>query len=834
MNLLKIFSYFSLLLSKNKLNRFADRQLGKSDCGVSVIKTVMNLAGYNKNRFDIRDNLMLDETGLSFEHLKSYLSESGFACKYKVLDLANTDPEKTKQMMPCVGLVKNKHNNHYIYIHAVNKHFVLIMDPAFGNFDIRPIAYLQNNLIRVQSKPNEEITLSFIESYVNKKLSALKIEPREAQDYKQLITDFNKIRYAEWLSEEMGFSDDDSKAKFINNLLANNDESSIPSKFKTFRVNNEDVMIKAPIVLSVEPVYIKDKNEVKGEQIENSVMKLLHAITKIREIRKSLVIMLIAGFVISLVSYVVIYSNQLLIDEVLPKRDIGTLYVFIGILFFFKGFEVFMNLIKSFTEVLMTQALDKWFYNVFNRAILFSDIETVKSYSRGDLAQRINDLLRMKGIVSNYINHVFFNVIIVAYTLMMSTYISFKVGLIICTVGFIYFVVLKKAAGYIKQLESRQFNEKGGLVNTLIDNVEGHAVIRKNNLEHRFAENQKQGVNVFLSIQRKSLIAKHLLNYFPQLITVIAGLAIIMVSAKDHIVTNQLSLGQIFTLIALGSMGFVAMRTILMTQLNLQEQTVVVDRFFEVANLVEQEQETIDELVKHVYSIEIRDTAYNYSNSNFHLKIDQLNLNTGDRILIEGQNGSGKSTFLNILANNIAKNVEGSIAFYDENKTPIETRAGFKRVLIIRAEDKIFNDTIQFNVLFNKSKRIPDIYRLAEKIGADDFITPKVNPIDSIIYDQGGNLSTGQRRKILILRALLSDADVIIFDEIFRGIDNRSKLKIIDTLNSMNDEKIFLFTTHEPLDDLHINRQIEFVDGKINQETTNKNEGAPEVVRSYP
>lgn len=198
------------------------------------------------------------------------------------------------------------------------------------------------------------------------------------------------------------------------------------------------------------------------------------------------------------------------------------------------------------------------------------------------------------------------------------------------------------------------------------------------------------------------------------------------------------------------------------------------------------------------------------------MEIPHLELNCGDRILIDGQNGTGKSTFLSIITLALQHDASGQITFYSNEDIILDSKASQSRICMLRAEDIIFNDTLQYNIYFHRRPVSNDVYRIAKLIGADDFINPKALSLDSEIIDGGQEYSTGQRRKIIIIRALFSNADIIIFDEIFRGIDKDSKQKIFNVFNQFSADKIIIYTSHEDIQGLQINRTLQFVAGKLN------------------
>lgn len=794
-----------------RLNRYAERQLARNDCGISAVKTALNLCGKDVARHAIRDAIALDEEGSNFDALKAYLQQQKIDCSYKVLELAELDEDTLAPLLPCIAMVSNAHYNHYIVIHSIAGDQVTIMDPAEGRFALKDVQYLNDRLVRIATAANPELSFAFIESYVQRQFLAMRIARRWDGDRNAIVMNYNKLRYFEWLRSQVRFGSEDEARSFLDELLACADDSIVPSRFKTFRMSDQQLSVKSPVVLSFRPV--EGQAPVVGESAHDPVLRLLQAMLQRPTLRRNLFQLILVGTCVSMVTFLTVYANQILIDEVIPTRELGTLYAFIAVLFFFRAFELAQNVVNSLIEVRLSRLLDRWLCRDYNEAIVYASGEALASHSRGELTQRVNDMLRIKGVITNYVTNYMFNIITVVFAMLMTLYQSIPVATVVVAVSAAYALILHKAVDLLKMLESKRFTEKGALVNALINLVEGHGVIAKNGSEAVFIEDQQRKLDRFLDVQQKSMLASQLLVYIPRFIAVVGSLSVILITTRAHIIDNTLSLGQIFTLLSLSELAFMSLRIMLRTKLNLQEQGVVIDRFFEIRELEQRAMPVPDP--SPIRQLVLHQLHYSYPGRQFSIDIPALALAAGDRVLLQGTNGSGKSTLLKILAGVARKGLQGDVVFYSDDQLPLGREAGFAKVSLVRAEDKIFNDTIQFNITFSHAKGGKHIYKYAQMVGADDFISPLSHPIDSLVHDQGANLSTGQKRKLLVLRALLSRADVIILDEIFRGIDAESKRAIARTLNALPKEKIVIYTTHEHIDELQITRVIELEEGRL-------------------
>ena len=797
-----------------KLQPYGERQLAKNDCGVSVLQTILRLNGEHIQRHQIRDAMLLDEEGSSFEDLRHYLGQHGVQSRYRIMELGSASPEQLKTMLPCVAMVQTTRYKHYVLVQEVVGSDVIVMDPANGTFESRDFNQFIASLARISTQADEQLAYAYMAQAVERQLQEHAIELVAPLSREKIVSYYNRLKYHEWLTSQLPSHDPARSATFLQELLASDDESIIPSRFKTFRLTATDLAVKSPVLMQF---TLSGKNPAVAEPTQTEpVPRLLGMILQHRQLRRDLLFYLGLGFLTSLLALLVVYANQILIDEIIPTRELGSLYVFIGCLFFFRAFELSQHVIRTLFEIRIGQSVDKWLVDTFNRTVLHAESEDVASYTRGELTQRMNDVLRIKTVISGYINDYIFNVFIVLFAGLMSLRIYQSAALVIIVVSAAYYLLLRKSTRYVKQLESTRFTRKGELITTHLNVVDGHSTIKKSQTEQRFFERQHGRLLEYLDVQRRSQLASQLLAFLPRFIAICGSLTIAMLATRAHVLHNELSMGQIFTLVALGEMAFLALRTILKTQINLQEQAVVIDRFFELVRLSAAPSSA--DADREVRRVEISGLHYAYPGKGFTLSVPSLTLLSGDRILLEGGNGSGKSTLLKILSGLLQRHVAGDLVFYDADGVPLTKVDGFGRVAIIRAEDKIFNDTVQFNVVFHHSRRVPDIYRCARDVGADDFISPRKFAIDALVHDHGANLSTGQRRKLLLMRGLLAESDVVIFDEIFRGIDAESKKKIIETLNRYAPEKIIIYTSHEPVDGLRLNRRL-LLDGGILSES---------------
>ena len=173
-----------------------------------------------------------------------------------------------------------------------------------------------------------------------------------------------------------------------------------------------------------------------------------------------------------------------------------------------------------------------------------------------------------------------------------------------------------------------------------------------------------------------------------------------------------------------------------------------------------------------------------------------LNIKKGQKVAIVGPTGCGKSTLINLL-----------MRFYDVNKGqivvsgyPIKdvTRKSLRNQYgMVLQETWLFSASIRDNIAYAKENATDaEIRRAARLAGVDYFIQTMPEGYDTIINENGDNLSQGQKQLICIARLMLSKPPMLILDEATSNIDTRTELAIQEAFNKMMENKTSFVVAH--------------------------------------
>lgn len=194
--------------------------------------------------------------------------------------------------------------------------------------------------------------------------------------------------------------------------------------------------------------------------------------------------------------------------------------------------------------------------------------------------------------------------------------------------------------------------------------------------------------------------------------------------------------------------------------------------------------------------IKLKNISFKYENNNEKV-FNKLNLKIkkGQIIGITGESGSGKTTLINIILGLINFN-EGKMLI-DERKFEVIKHNWQKKISIVPQDAFFFDDTVLENIKLN-SKDVDS--EILEKSIFDsqskEFIEKLPNKIKTVIGEDGKSLSTGQKQRLAIARALYKNPDLIILDEATSSLDDQNEEMIIRTIEKLKGDKTIIFVTH--------------------------------------
>lgn len=793
----------------------SDQQLKHNDCGISVVKSIFNFYNINIDRDYIADEIPLDDKGAWLLDIKKFFDAHGFIAEFSFLDLnaLRSGFDKSSSLLPCILPVKNKYGLHYVVAYGIENEKLQILDPA------NPGKYKWTYSELVQRSSMTPVMYDWVNNshvflqMIKAELSAYNLSYEDLPVQQETVI-ANKLTYFSYLKENFGFASAEKEKEFLIDLLYNLRIDVLPNEFRNIHLEENKLKINTPVVLSVKQKDTSVKALIPLENNKNKEGVYTKLFKELGQYKKLWYIFIFTALFGALVSQLTIFSNQILIDNVLPSFSTNIIIVFAIGFGVFKIFELLVSVYKSFISIQLATIFDTHFLTSFLQKLNHFPIRYIQSFTRGDLNERMKDSLTLKTFFLTFFTRVLIDSIISVFSLIFLFMIDWQVTLIIIAIMGLFITWFKIITPKIQENENRRFMQKSALFSTVLENIDGLQVIKLFRMEYFFQQRAQPAINGMINVQKKVRYINLLNTAFINFVIIIATILIIIFLSMKAVTEQSVTTGQIISFIALSGRIFNSLINILEENLDLQENAIVLKRYFDFKAPEQVATNNYNQLQpQKINSIKFENICFEYTPQKPVLKNFSLLITSAQKIKLEGSNGAGKSTFCKILAMMYAP-TSGNIFINDERAVLYNQSMLRKKILLISNDDVLFNDSLAFNLCFDKELDIDKTLQLARHIGFHEFITQKDEGFDFVITEQGRNLSTGQRKKILLLRALLSDAELIIIDEVLAGIDVESKAKIEQYINNVKDRS-FIIISHEPVNDIVFDRVLKMDNGSV-------------------
>lgn len=184
--------------------------------------------------------------------------------------------------------------------------------------------------------------------------------------------------------------------------------------------------------------------------------------------------------------------------------------------------------------------------------------------------------------------------------------------------------------------------------------------------------------------------------------------------------------------------------------------------------------------------IVLQSVSFGYEEDNLVLDSVDLQLKKGGKYLVIGPSGGGKSTLLKLLRKYFNP-IKGEVLLDGKVLKDIKKEDFYNNVANVEQQVFIFEDTLRNNITLYKHYTEEEIWQAIKRAGLTEFVAALPEGIETMIYDNGSNVSGGERSRIVIARGLLRKASIIFLDEAFAALDMERAREIEASILDLED-----------------------------------------------
>ena len=471
-------------------------------------------------------------------------------------------------------------------------------------------------------------------------------------------------------------------------------------------------------------------------------------------------------------------------------------------------------ILKKMAVVVVLTALAQWLMGICNNKIVYSMIQDIREkafcriqelplkyldgHSQGDIVSRvIADVDQFADGLLIGFTQLFTGVVTIIGTLffMLSVNVGITVVVVVITPVslFVASFIAKKTFSMFR-LQSETRGEQTNLINEMIGNQK---VVQAFNREDETLEAFDEINGRLEKYSLRAIFFSSITNPSTRFVNSLVYMGVGLTGAMAAI-SGRLTVGQLTCLLSYANQYTKPFNEISGVVTELQGALACAARIFE---LIEEEPQTADAADARVLTdakgaIDLSHVAFSYTPDRRLIEDLNLQVKPGQRIAIVGPTGCGKTTLINLLMRFYDVN-EGSISVDGTDIREITRKSLRTSFGMVLQDTWLKRGTIRENITVGRPNATDEeVIAAAKASHADSFIRRLPDGYDTVIGEDGGSLSGGQKQLLCITRVMLSLPPMLILDEATSSIDTRTEQKIQKAFATMMEGRTSFIVAH--------------------------------------
>lgn len=245
---------------------------------------------------------------------------------------------------------------------------------------------------------------------------------------------------------------------------------------------------------------------------------------------------------------------------------------------------------------------------------------------------------------------------------------------------------------------------------------------------------------------------------------------------------------------------------------NILESIAIADAIMQYFEFTVEERKKFNYIDSFNDKIEIKNLTY-FCNNKLIFSDVNIVINKGEKVILNGSNGAGKSSILKLLLK--LDHYQGDILIDGINLKNIYTKDYRLLITYVPQDTRLFDDSIYANILFGNNASFKEIIYICKKLGIHNTIMKFPLGYNTIVGEFGKNLNGGLRQKIFYARAFLRDTPIYIFDEPTNNLDHSSTFFNDIITDPQYKDKTFFVISHDMNLISHFPKKYTFLNNKI-------------------
>lgn len=538
----------------------------------------------------------------------------------------------------------------------------------------------------------------------------------------------------------------------------------------------------------------------------NSLSGYLFEILK--KYKKDIIQLVLISIVLTTFSIISSFYFKFIIDKSLyPKQYIVAIFFFFMTMYVLK---IITEFFRTKLLIFLNQKLELDInFNSFKQVVSLP-YHYYRNRTTGEIISCVNNLDIVREMISKVALSIFIDLPLSFVCLLILYFINTKLFFITIINLILYIIIILIFKKVLNQSIQHTQEAKAQVNSYMVESLNGFETIKglriikyiNKNYENKYVKYLKS-IFSLQNIYANQIFLKDLINTLGQAIVIFVGVLLV--------IKGELTLGTLLTFNTVLALFIEPIKNAIDLDYMIKEAKISLKRVLDMFSKTEEKGIIIKDVKG---NININNLCLELNNKNI-LNSISLNIKEGNKVMIVGASGAGKSTFLKVLMKYYEVN-RGSILINGEDYNDYKSSDGIN---YISQQETLFTDTIYNNIILDNND-VTEFLKVAKLCKVDEIIKQNNLGYNTLIEENGFNISGGQKQRIVLARAIMKKFNILLIDEGLNQMDINLERQILKNIFNEYSNKTIIIISHR-IENMDLYDQIiEFNQGKIMKEVT--------------
>ncbi|WP_336576938.1 ABC transporter ATP-binding protein [Candidatus Enterococcus mansonii] len=441
------------------------------------------------------------------------------------------------------------------------------------------------------------------------------------------------------------------------------------------------------------------------------------------------------------------------------------------------------------------------------KIVFNAPLSILEKFDKGYLVSRIDESQQISSLLSPVNLSSLIGIFNIFFSFILMFIVNSKLALVSMLIIPICFVISFKSTNKIQSGATEIQEASGKVSGSIFEDFNRIENIKILNIQKTRVKNLTNKMDKLF--KRTICQTRYLISYLQLFSLTNSSITVFILGISGFLILrDEMTIGGYTTFSLYLSQMLPAIQGLSNISITLKPTIIIIDRVLELFLLPNENMGM--KTIESINTISFSNVSFKYSNQS-QLVLNRINLSIrlGDKVLIKGKNGTGKSTILKLILG-IYNVTSGEIKINGILNTELDKINLRSKIGMVSQNIELYKGTILENILYGcETSTKENVFSIVEKCNLKNYFENFPKNLNTELSDLGNGVSGGQAQVIAFLRALIGEKELLIFDEATSNVDMKTRQLIFEVIEKNYFSKTILIVSHSDEKLPFINKTIQ-------------------------